>query len=86
MKPHPTKQLTENLEVLLEVLPVHNVPAVGSIWEKHDEAREEKLSNVSFCCFICAETLQYASVTHDCTFSQVGDNASLVQLCLDNSL
>ena len=35
-KPHPTKQLPENLEVH----PVHNVPAVSSIWENDEEAGE----------------------------------------------
>ena len=72
MKPHPTKHKTENVEVLLEVLLVHNVSAVRSVWNKGEEAGEENLRNVSFCFFICAATLQCASVTHDCTFFQAG--------------
>ena len=71
MKPQPTKQLSENLEVLPEVLPVHKDPAGGSIWEKHDEIRGAKFGNVSQCCYVCAETLKHACVTHDCTFCQV---------------
>ena len=43
MKPHPTKQLTKYLEVLLEVLSVHSVLAVWSICEDHDEAAEAVL-------------------------------------------
>ena len=39
----PHKTATWNLEVRLEVFPVHNVPTVGSIWEKDEKAGEGKL-------------------------------------------
>ena len=47
MKPHPTKQPSENLEVLLEVLPAHKDPAGSSIWEKYAEIRGAKFGNAA---------------------------------------
>ena len=73
------KQLTENLEVPVEAISVHNVPFVGSIWEEQDEAGEVKLSNVSFWPLCLSMHLLHM-------MARVGGNLAVVHIYLHSSL